>query len=215
MRAGVFLREVGYTRNALTYFERARELDPLAAQPVVQLGMAYDALGNSERALALDAEAQTLFGYDLLSVMQQFWRLLAAGDAGAAKQLLSDPRAQGQNLLAVPAFAGIDDPARGAEELRALYEEWSSAGMPAVAWANIALLAGHYGAPEIALDAWAKTLPTAPAFLPYLWHPIMREVRAEPGFKDLIRSVGLDSYWRESGWPEQCKPLGNDDFECI
>jgi hypothetical protein len=43
----------------------------------------------------------------------------------------------------------------------------------------------------------------------------MREVRAEPGFKDLIRAVGLDSYWRESGWPEQCRAVGNDDFECI
>jgi TolB-like protein len=215
LEAGIFLWRVGHARSALFYFERARALDPLAAQPVLQLASAYDALGDAERALELDAEAQTLLGYDTLGVMQQFWRVLAAGDAGAAKQLLSDPRAQGQDLLALPAFAHIDDPARGFEELHALYEEWSSTEVPPLAWANIALVAGHYGDPGIALDAWAKTLPTAPGFLPFLWHPIMDEVRSEPGFKDLIRSVGLDSYWRESGWPEQCKPLGNDDFECI
>jgi tetratricopeptide (TPR) repeat protein len=213
--AGIFLWRVGHTRSALFYFERARALDPLAAQPVLQLAAAYDALGDPERALELDAEGQTLVGYDLLGIMQQFWRVLAAGDAGAAKQLLSDPKAQGQNLLTLPAFAYIDDPARGSEELRALYAEASSAEVPPLAWANIALVAGHYGDPEIALDAWAKVLPAAPGFLFYLWHPIMREVRAEPGFKELIRSVGLDSYWRESGWPEQCRAVGNDDFECI
>jgi TolB-like protein len=213
--AGIFLWRVGHTRSALFYFERARALDPLAAQPVLQLAAAYDALGDPVRALALDAEAQTLLGYDTPGIMQQFWRVLAAGDPGAAKQLLSDPRARGQNLLAVPAFAAIDDPARGSEELRALYDEWSATEVPPLAWANVALVAGHYGAPEIALDAWARVLPVAPGFSFYLWHPIMREVRTEPGFKDLIRSVGLDSYWRESGWPEQCRAVGNEDFECI
>jgi tetratricopeptide (TPR) repeat protein len=215
MEAGIFLWRVGYTRSALTYFERARALDPLASDPVLQLASAYDALGDPERALELDAEAQTLLGYDFLGIMQQFWRVLAAGDAGAAKQLLSDPRAQGQNLLTLPAFAHIDDPVRGSEELRAMYEELTSAEVPPLVWANVALVAGHYGDSQIAIDAWARVLPAAPGFLPFLWHPIQSEVRAAPGFKDLIRSVGLDSYWRESGWPEQCRPLGNDDFECI
>jgi TolB-like protein len=213
MQAGSFLREVGYTQSALTYLERARRLDPLAAAPVVQLAMVHDALRNHERALELDAEARTLLGYDLLGMIQQFWRVLAAGDPVAAKQEFSNPAAE--YLLTIPTFAFVDDPERGLAELRVMYDQATQQANATVVFANVALLAGYYGDRQLAIDAWAKTLPAAPGYLSYLWHPIMRDVRAEPRFKDLIRSVGLDSYWRESGWPEQCKPLGNDDFECI
>ena len=149
-----------------------------------------------------------LTGYDLLAVLQQFWRVLAEGDAGTAKEILAVPDAT--YLLGIPAFEHVDDPALGLEELRDLYAQ---ANDP-ITWGNIALLAGHYDDPGLAIDAWARTLPAVPDFLQFLWHPIMCDVRREPGFKNLVRDVGLVSYWRESGWPEYCRPLGNEDFEC-
>jgi TolB-like protein len=209
MQTALFLRLMGDGRSAATYLDRAHELDPLAAQPIVQLAMANDALGNHERALDLDAQARTLLGYDLLGELQQFWRVLATDDVAAAKSILADPDLD--YLLSIPAFEHIDDPERGLAELRELY----TVATDPITMANVALLAGHYGDRQLALDAWAKMLPAAPAYLQYLWHPIMTDVRTEPGFKDLIRSVGLDSYWRESGWPDQCRPLGNEDFECL
>lgn len=36
-----------------------------------------------------------------------------------------------------------------------------------------------------------------------------------PGFKDLVREVGLVDYRRSSGnWGDFCYPVSNDDFEC-
>lgn len=33
-------------------------------------------------------------------------------------------------------------------------------------------------------------------------------------FKREARAMGLDAYWRENGFPPQCRPLGDDDFDC-
>ncbi|MCR9137359.1 MAG: tetratricopeptide repeat protein [Alphaproteobacteria bacterium] len=33
-------------------------------------------------------------------------------------------------------------------------------------------------------------------------------------FKSLIEEQGIAAYWRERGWPERCRPLDGDDFEC-
>jgi hypothetical protein len=29
-----------------------------------------------------------------------------------------------------------------------------------------------------------------------------------------LREAGFEAYWREKGWPPQCRPLGDTDFEC-
>jgi len=46
------------------------------------------------------------------------------------------------------------------------------------------------------------------------WQPVFREVRQLDEFKDYMREIGLVAYWREYGWPDLCKPVGEDDFEC-
>ena len=47
-----------------------------------------------------------------------------------------------------------------------------------------------------------------------MWDPMMRGYRQSPEFKYFIRESGVFDYWREAGFPPQCGPLGQDDFEC-
>jgi hypothetical protein len=48
-----------------------------------------------------------------------------------------------------------------------------------------------------------------------LWLAIHKDMRRLPGFKDLVRDLGLVDYWRTTGnWGQFCRPLGEDDFEC-
>lgn len=47
-----------------------------------------------------------------------------------------------------------------------------------------------------------------------LWHPDAEEFRRSPQFKQVIRQLGVLHYWRERGFPPQCRPVGEDDFEC-
>jgi len=47
-----------------------------------------------------------------------------------------------------------------------------------------------------------------------LWLPDGDEFRRTPQFKTIIRQQGIFEYWQARGFPPQCKPIGDDDFEC-
>ena len=50
--------------------------------------------------------------------------------------------------------------------------------------------------------------------LPYWWYPYPLEFRSSPHRKRLIREAGLPEYWRKHGFPPQCRPVSDNDFEC-
>jgi adenylate cyclase len=46
------------------------------------------------------------------------------------------------------------------------------------------------------------------------WDPAYEGLRASPAFKRILERIGAPAYWREHGYPPQCRPVGDDDFEC-
>jgi len=50
--------------------------------------------------------------------------------------------------------------------------------------------------------------------LSYWWFPYPSSFRESPARKQLMMKMGLPVYWREHGFPPQCRALGDDDFEC-
>jgi hypothetical protein len=59
---------------------------------------------------------------------------------------------------------------------------------------------------ELAADPWRAVNA--------LWHPDGDEFRTTPQFKSVIRQLRINEYWQARGYPPQCKPVGDDDFEC-
>jgi TolB-like protein len=47
-----------------------------------------------------------------------------------------------------------------------------------------------------------------------IWLPEYAPLRKTEHFKAFMRTAGVVDYWRERGWPDLCRPLGNDDFVC-
>jgi hypothetical protein len=45
------------------------------------------------------------------------------------------------------------------------------------------------------------------------WFESQAGLRATPAFRRFVREVGLVDYWRERGWPDLCRPRG-EDFDC-
>jgi len=41
-----------------------------------------------------------------------------------------------------------------------------------------------------------------------------RQVHESPHTKALLETMRLPEYWRKVGWPDMCRPIGEDDFEC-
>ena len=53
-----------------------------------------------------------------------------------------------------------------------------------------------------------------PSISQVLWLPAARTVRQSKEMKQFAREQGFVDVWRERGWPDLCRPLGEDDFEC-
>jgi hypothetical protein len=74
--------------------------------------------------------------------------------------------------------------------------------------------AAYFGDHALALRLLGDSIARLETRVWYLWLPLFDETRRQPGFEDLIRDLELVDYWREYGWPEFCRPLGESDFEC-
>lgn len=48
----------------------------------------------------------------------------------------------------------------------------------------------------------------------YQWHPMLAGPQNAVHRKRLIVEFGLVPYWRKHGFPPQCRPVGDNDFEC-
>lgn len=51
-------------------------------------------------------------------------------------------------------------------------------------------------------------------FWPNVWIHDCGRVHRLQEFKDLVEEAGLVEYWRQFGWADACRPLGEDDFIC-
>jgi TolB-like protein len=41
-----------------------------------------------------------------------------------------------------------------------------------------------------------------------------RQLRESPDTKAFVQEMRLPEHWRNTGWPDMCSPVGEDDFEC-
>ena len=73
------------------------------------------------------------------------------------------------------------------------------------------------GAPDRALESAERALAVGDAnsnALRSLWHPKFAGTRRTERFKTLMGNAGLVDFWRAHGWPDLCRPVGADDYEC-
>jgi hypothetical protein len=47
-----------------------------------------------------------------------------------------------------------------------------------------------------------------------VWRQSASPLRKTERWKALIRNAGLVDHWRARGWPDLCRPMGEDDFTC-
>jgi tetratricopeptide (TPR) repeat protein len=187
-------------------FERVRELDPLSAFPLTQLARAFDALGDFETASALYQQSTDLAGFDVLSVMPQYWRIRGTGDPDALQRFLEEA---GPVASATHELFG----SASVQELREMLAD-PEVGTLSIITSNVGLVAAALGETDLAFDAWRRTLLSSSNFLAFTWTPLMQDVRRHADFELLMRDLGLPEYWRESGWPEHCGPAETEGFVC-
>jgi hypothetical protein len=77
----------------------------------------------------------------------------------------------------------------------------------------------HVGAPERSLEVYEDDVKVGLAgghgnAFSYLWHPSYAPARKTERFRSLMRDGGMVYYWRQRGWPDYCRPIGQNDFVC-
>jgi hypothetical protein len=78
----------------------------------------------------------------------------------------------------------------------------------------ITVWAAYFGDHELALKQFRDVIDDRVVAFFIAWRPIHKEMRLLPGFKEVVRDLGLVDYWRETGnWGDFARPVGNDDFE--
>ncbi|NOR19296.1 MAG: tetratricopeptide repeat protein [Xanthomonadales bacterium] len=86
-------------------------------------------------------------------------------------------------------------------------------------WGLDVFWAAYYGDYELAERILTMGLAADEGFgnladTTWLGYTIINPLHSSEPYKQMIRELKLDSFWRENGFPDSCRPLGEDDFAC-
>jgi len=194
--------------------EATRELVRLEpTSPLFWHRLAFIALVTDDAELvdAVVARIATIDPTFLFSLTTPFRHALCHGRMDAARAALERAYAATPDAVATILFlfrwsqgdAGMDDQL-ARELLRTTYHVDSSSLLAAMGDADLFFqVIGNPRDRDKRYDSFRQlACPSAAGML--------TDARAHA----LLREAGFEAYWREKGWPPQCRPLGDSDFEC-
>jgi tetratricopeptide (TPR) repeat protein len=213
---GLILQSAGYLDEAARQLEIAERMDPI--YPQLQFGLGLSALDRNEvekarRHMQRAIDGNNPNGYYGLSIVSLMQR-----DADGI-------RASIESLFKVfdDGVLTARDPDRQAIEtvLAALDESGDKAlGIEAAVLTGQISVLKWLGA-EAEILGFLQTLlesgrhvELSTALGQSIWIPAFAEVRQLPGFKPFLKETGLVDLWRERGWPDLCRPAGEEGFIC-
>ena len=213
--------------------ERAIELDPHNSSALNWLGMTFAFVGRSEdalRTLARCIEVAPRFGPCRENHYDSLWAAGQPEDAYAAMQAALDAGAVVSEYANFALLAHFEEKTAfmllanqskwlpGWHRHEDLYEAFRN--LEAGHTELLAELKAFMGArpPDPSSYAVALLVPLGdhdamPLFF-LAWNPEYARYRRSPQFQEYVRQTGVFDYWREHGFPPQCRPLGEDGFEC-
>jgi TolB-like protein len=213
----LFLLAAGKISKAVDYLVEARRIEPLEVGISVLLAVAYDEAGRTKDALAECDRGDAIGEPETHARGVALMVVLATDDRAEIRRRLD-------RLIEIDEITGpmhaafqpllADEPAALAE-LRRLQAD-PAFGSPQHLLV-VACWAAYFGDPALALRAWQGIHAGAGlnSLLETVWMQLFRDMRRLPGFKDLLRELGLVDYWRRTGdWGDFCHPVGDEDFDC-
>ena len=208
-RYGSFLIRTGHSAAALEQYTKSVALEPVTRGEIVHfdVAMAQGRLADAKVAWARRPNYLPNKGGDLTIALHE-------GDPVEIKAIMAakDPTEISTIALYAPVLEVFDSREMALSTLRAVYADSDSLWPTKLT--DIALLAAYFGDAELALQTMREEARLGSPRLYVAWYPIMADVRKSQAFNDFVTEINLVEYWRESGWPELCRPLGTDDFEC-
>jgi TolB-like protein len=214
---GNFLRGLGRLRDSVAFYETAQRFDPQAAVAIGNLAIVYAATGREADAMRLVDLAQERGMRHPTFCIARLTVGIRRGAQPTVEAAMADWMsffpgwlpAGAERVLAQAAF----DPAARPEARRVLLDAMQDERNLA-AWGTllVAAIARDFDTAFAAADAGLPS--TGGSWGVALWNPGAAEWRADRRFRRLVERLQMPAYWRETSWPDACRPLGKDDFEC-
>ena len=219
------LQRVGHLDAAFEHANRACELDPLAWVPPSIAALAQLSRGDLAQArIWLDRDEKARGKIDGFAIRIELIYALSRHDAAEARRALALARASAAPELSAPAdmklieamdaaLASTENGPKPPPDLGRVLVEARLLGQPHLV-SDFSTVAAFLNQPNVALDALWSDMHSDGLDPSWIWTPPLGSLRKEPRFRELLQAVKLPDYWRRAGWPEFCRPLGSDDFQC-
>ncbi|WP_342316495.1 winged helix-turn-helix domain-containing protein [Lysobacter sp. FW306-1B-D06B] len=199
------LATMGYIDEAQREIDAALAIAPF--DPIIHFwrGRVLDTLGRHE-----EARRHLVLGDPGLSVTGLFFNAVWRGDYDDAERIASSlPADMPWRASELAAVAALRDPSRWPAVLPLIEqaERGSQYGQVPYDFTRLLLPRRDYARDIAGLDAVQRSGYASYQWV--FWQPESRELRRDPAFAQYLQRSGLLAYWREHGFPAQCRAEGD------
>lgn len=210
-RATLHLR-LGYFDELIDELTEAYRLDPLNQHIGWSLASALNFAGKPREATEILNQLPD-FAYRDCSLGLT---AINAGRYADARELLRDARLRSGRLPAQYADLLIDaleDPSRSEEIAQRIVSAAGTAELEKLVSFEALLILGSARAFDLDIDPLEDIEKTQ--ILAQVWNNWGVALRRDQRFKEWVKKLGYEDFWRKYKWPDRCRPSSLDDFECI
>jgi TolB-like protein/Flp pilus assembly protein TadD len=203
---GIENNTLGFFDEAAADIERCLKIDPLYGNCIRHLARSRLFSGDIDGALEL-VERGIVIGFPALNPMFIHAYAAQGNSAVVAAEISRTMSDAGYPTLIEDYYRALVDPDFDFETERLEFEtRYQTATGNALDWGED----DAFSPLTFKVFDAVATVGSNQTF----WVPYPVEWRTAPRRKAIIIENGLPDYWREHGFPPQCRPLGHADFEC-
>jgi adenylate cyclase len=197
-------QQLGFIDAAISDLKRCLSIDPMYQNCRQYMAEAYLIKGDTDRAIEL---LEFTLEYNFHSTTESFVPYFVRNDQRYLAMLIADIKTDRGSAPVVEWIRAIESPDADNSARLARLEDWAGKSETGKTLADIPQI-------YLAFRAFDELEQSDTRGRQILWLPDAAEFRGTPQFKRLVRNLGIYDYWLERGFPSQCRPLGDDDFEC-
>ncbi len=200
---GIELSTLGFFDDAIRLLEQCLDIDPGYLNCKHHMAIAY--LNKGMHARAVEIYEPTL-EQNFHSVSEAFVSYYVTNGQRNLALLIADIKFGLEAAPVVEWIRALENPDADHSAALARFKHWESQTESGITLADMSIVLFAFGAYEEYAESRFRDF--------YMWLPDARDYRTTPYFKKTIRDTGVLMYWQQKGFPEFCRPLGDDDFEC-
>jgi TolB-like protein/tetratricopeptide (TPR) repeat protein len=200
--------QLGFFERAIADFDRCLELEPGYQNALRHKALALLYAGQTDAALDLFKRGVAA-GF-IISRAGSFVGPLAARGDVLAVQLLMDDMGLAPEVRNLLIDALTRQGATSKDDVVVIERYFASTDNPNLR--TLGLSHPYLWLGDFDKAAAANKTDSAQSIIS--WELFPPTFRNSPGFKRVLEGNGVLAYWRQHGFPPQCRPLGREDFSC-